>query len=178
MSRKSGETPNPWQRAASTLALLIGSALPVIIAIVLVASTNEGDNPLSRIPDYDDPLVETLSLSLESNELVQTQYRYYGRVRLVFEGSGFLADGAGIDAFYRFDPAGTDAPALTSTLAIDDTPALEALNLSAEPPAYADDHLYSAIYDLRGEYRRLRFSALTGGPGSSGVFTITVVQLR
>ncbi len=178
MSRNDGENQHPWQRAASTLALLIGSALPVLIAMVLVASTNDGSNPLDRIPDYGDPLVETLSLPLESSEPVQTQYRYYGRVRLVFEGSGALADGAGIDAFYRFDQTGTGAPALTPALAIDGMSALEALNLSAEPPAYADDHLYSAVYDLRGDYRRLRFNALTGGPGSNGAFTITVVQLR
>jgi len=178
VSRDDGEHQHPWQRAASTLALLIGSALPVIIAIVLVASTNDQGNPLDRIPDYGDPLVETLSLPLESGEPVQTQYRYYGRVRLVFEGSGSLADGTGVDAFYRFDQAGTGASVLASALAIDGVPALEALNLSAEPPAYADDHLYSAIYDLRDEYRRLRFSVLTGGPGSSGAFTITVVQLR
>ncbi|GAB4428668.1 MAG: hypothetical protein Kow00106_23940 [Anaerolineae bacterium] len=178
MSRDSRRTSDALRHAASTLALLIGSALPVIIAIVLVASTNEGNNPLDRIPEYSDPLVETLSVPLGSNEPVQTQYRYYGRVRLVFEGSGSLADGAVIDVFYRLDQAGTGAPALTSTLAIDGTPALEALGLRAEPPAYADDHLYSAIYDLGGDYRRLQFTVIPDGLGGSGAFTITVVQLR
>lgn len=178
MGRDAQHTQEALRRAASTLMLLIGSALPVIIAVMLVASTNDDGNPLDRIPDYSDPLVETLSVPLDSGEPVQTQYRYFGRVRLVFEGNGTLADGATVDSFYRFDETVADTPALTSVLAVDGTPALDALGLSAEPPAYADDHLYSAIYDLGGDYRRLRFGVINGGPGSSGAFTVTVVQLR
>jgi hypothetical protein len=178
VGRDSQRTLDALRRAANTLALLVGSALPVIIAVVLVASTNDGGNPLDRIPEYSDPLVETLSVPLVSGEPVQTQYRYYGRVRLVFEGSGTLADGATVDSFYRFGAPIADAPALAPVLAVDGTPALDALGLSAGPPAYADDHLYSAIYDLGGDYRHLRFSVINGGPGSSGAFTVTVVQLR
>lgn len=179
MSRDSGKSREALRRTVSTLALIIGSALPAIIAFVLVASTNDGDNPLDRVPNYDDPLMETLTLPLNSAEPVRTAYRYYGRVRLVFEGSGTLPNGQRVDAFYHYGAGeASSTPVLTSLLTVDGSPALEALGLSTEPPEYASDHLYSAVYDLRDAYRRLQFSVGGGGPGSQGVFSITVVQLR
>jgi hypothetical protein len=163
------------------LALIVGSALPVMIAVVLIASTNEGENPLDRIPDYGDPLIETLVVPFDRAGPVETGFRYYGRVRIMVEGSGALAGVGTLDALYLFagedgTPLGT--PQLTASgLAIDDAPALEALNLLAEPPDYAGDHLYSAIYDLGDDYRRVRFSVAGGGPGGTGALTVTIVQL-
>lgn len=178
VSRDSGKSQEALRRTVSTLALIIGSALPAIIAFVLVASTNDSENPLDRVPNYDDPLIETLTLPLDSPEPVRTAYRYYGRVRLVFEGSGILPDGQSVDAFYRYEVGdASSAPVLTALLMVDGSPALEALGLSSEPPEYASDHLYSAVYDLRDAYRRLQFS-VGGGPGSQGAFSVTVVQIR
>lgn len=180
MSQEPHRTQDAVRRTVSMLALIFASALPAVIAIVLVASTNDDGNPLDRIPDYGDPLVETLTVPLDSVSSVQTHYRYFGRVRLVFEGSGVLPDGTSTDVFYRFSASGraSAAPTLAPALAVDGVPVLDALELSAGPPDYADDHLYSALYDLRGDYRRLRFSVIGGGAGADGALTITVVQIR
>ena len=181
MSQTPGQPQTPLQRTLITLALIIGSALPVMIAFVLVASTNDGGNPLDRIPDYGDPMTETLTVPLDRVETVETEYRYYGRVRIVVEGSGTLAGVGTLDALYLFAAAdGTplSAPQLSANgLAIDGAPALDALKLAAEPPDYAGDHLYSAIYDLGRDYRRVRFGIAGGGPGGVGALTVTIVQL-
>ncbi|MCZ7539255.1 MAG: hypothetical protein M5U29_04920 [Anaerolineae bacterium] len=181
MSQTPRQPQTPLQRTLITLALIIGSALPVMIAFVLIMSTNDGDNPLDRIPDYSDPLAETLTVPFDRAEPLETEYRYYGQVRIVVEGSGMLAGVGTLDALYVF--AGEDGtplgpPQLTASgLAIDGAPALDALGLAAEPPDYADDHLYSAIYDLGGDYRRVRFGVAGGGSSGAGALTVTIVQL-
>lgn len=181
MSQSPRQPQPPLQRTLTTLALIIGSALPVMIAFVLVASTNDGDNPLDRIPDYSDPLVETLTVPFDRAEPVETEFRYYGQVRIVVEGSGALPGVGTLDALYVFageDGTPLSAPQLAASgLAIDGAPALDALKLAAEPPDYAGDHLYSAIYDLEDDYRRVRFSVAGGGPGGAGALTVTIVQL-
>ncbi len=179
------QTPRPPQTSLQhtliTLALIIGSALPVMIAFVLIASTNDGENPLDRIPDYGDPLIETLIVPFDRAEPVETGFRYYGRVRIVVEGSGALAGMGTLDALYLFageDRTPLDPPQLSASgLVIDGAPALDALKLAGEPPDHADDHLYSAIYDLGSDYRRVRFSVAGGGPGGTGALTVTIVQL-
>ncbi len=181
MSGDSHKPQTPLQRTLTTLALLIGSALPVMIALVLIVSTNEGDNPLDRIPDYRDPLAETLTVPFDRAGPVETEFRYYGQVRIVVEGSGTLAGVGTLDALYVFageDGTPLDLPQLTASgLAIDGAPALDALKLVAEPPDYAGDHLYSAIYDLGDDYRSVRFSVAGGRPGGAGALTVTIVQL-
>ena len=182
MSQTPRQPQTALQRALIMLAMIVGSALPVMIALVLIASTNAGENPLDRIPDYGDPLIETLVVPFDHAGPVETGFRYYGRVRIVVEGSGTLAGVGTLDALYLFadedgTPLGTPRPG-TGGLAIDGAPALAEFNLLAEPPDYAGDHLYSAIYDLGDDYRRLRFSIAGGGPGGTGALTVTIVQLE
>ena len=182
MSGDSHKPQTALQRTLTTLALIVGSALPVMIAFVLVASTNDGGNPLDRIPDYGDPMIETLAVPFDRAEPVETEFRYYGRVRIVVEGSGTLAGAGTLDALYLFASEGgtpLSPPQLVADgLAIDGAPALDALNLAAEPPDYASDHLYSALYDLRGDHQRVRFSVVGGGSGGAGALTVTIVQLQ
>lgn len=182
MSRDSRKPQTALQRTLTTLALIIGSALPVMIAFVLVASSNDDGNPLDRIPDYGDPMIETLSVPFDRAGPVETEFRYYGQVRIVVEGSGILTGAGTLDALYLFasedgTPLGT--PQLVAGgLVIDGAPALDALSLAAEPPDYAGDHLYSAIYDLGSDYRRVRFSVAGSGSGGTGALTVTIVQLQ
>lgn len=182
MSQTPRQPQTPLQRTLITLALLVGSALPVMIAFVLVTSTNDDGNPLDRIPDYGDPLVESLTMPFDRAEPIETEYRYYGRVRIVVEGSGALPGVGRLDALYLFageDGAPLDPLQLTARgLTIDGALALDALKLAVEPPDYAGDHLYSALYDLGKDYRRVRFGVSGAGPGGTGVLTVTIVQLQ
>jgi hypothetical protein len=163
-----------------TLALVLGSAAPVAIAFFLVATTNnDGDNPLDSVPSYTSPVEETLTVPFGADP-VRSEYFYRGSVRLVFEGSGQPGGAAFADCFYRFaDAAGAplDVPQLDpALLIIDGQPALDALGLTADPPAYQADHLYSAVLDTGSGWHRLTFNA--SGSGGSGQITITLVQIE
>jgi hypothetical protein len=161
------------------LLLVIGSVLPFGIAFFLVASTNE-DNPRDNLPDHEDPLVETLSVPFIGAAPVTTVYLYQHRVRLIIEGTGQIG-AATVDAFYRYADGGLlpDMPPIpVYGLEIDGLPALNALNLAENSPAYEADHLYPVIYDAGSGLRpiTIRFAPdLPGGP--DGTLTITIVQL-
>ena len=172
------------QRTLTTLALIIGSALPITIAFILIMVTNEdGENPLDRVPDYDPPLVETLTVPFDSAEPVQTRYRYTGRVRIVIEGTGQVAGMGTYDALYRFaDPRGTPLhppqPGAFGLL-IDGKPTRAALGLTDETQSYADDHIYSGVYEMGRADHRLTLAFDDPDPaGNNGVFTVTVVQIQ
>jgi len=103
-------------------------------------------------------------------------------VRLVIEG--IATDEAGtIDAFYQFaDAAGTapDQPARApSFLAINGEPLLSALGLTADPPPFASNHIYTGLYDAGANLRYLTFRVSSDvARESSGQFTITIIQLE
>jgi len=179
-------TPKPndaLRRSLSTVALVIGAVLPVAIAFLLVAASDDGENPLDRIPDYEDPLEETVVLPFDRGEALRTQYRYHGAVRIVIEGSGQPGGAASRDVFYLVAAAGETAlepPQLAaSALAINGEPALSALGLADDPPPFAPDHVYTGIYDAGSALRYLTFRLPDDMAGdSSGQFTITVIQLE
>ncbi len=172
-------TPDALRQTLLTLLVVIGSALPFAIAFFLVASTNE-DNPLDNIPDYEDPLTETLSVPLNGTEPVTTVYQYQRRVRLFIEGTGQIGEAA-VDAFYHYADGGLlpDAPPIpVYGLEINGQPALDALKLAENPPAYEADHLYPVIYDAGIDLRPMTIRFAAGLPGEpTGALTITVVQL-
>ncbi len=164
-----------------TMLLAVGSALPFMIALVLIASTNDG-NPLDRIPDYEDPINETLVLPLERGATVQTELEYRGAVRVIVEGTATLAGGARRDAFYKF--AGADGAPLAapqhqdSLFTIAGQPALAALELPVTPPDYARDHVYTGVYHAGDAWTRITFGAATGAADvTGGTLRITVVQI-
>jgi hypothetical protein len=165
------------------LMLIIGSAAPVMIAIMLVASTNDG-NPLDKIPDYEDPPTETLTVPFDREETTYTEFQYVGSVRLVIEGIGRLSMGAASnDAFYVYtDAEGNqlETPRIEGPgLIIDGEPAFAAPGIVDQLPVYNDDHLYAAIFDAGPRLRRIAFRvADIDVSDNTGEFTITVVQLK
>lgn len=165
-----------------TMLLALGSALPFIIAWVLIASTND-DNPLNRIPDYDDPITETLALPLGGDAAVATEFEYRGDVRVIVEGTATLTGEARRDAFYAF--TGTDGAPLAapqrrdSLFTIAGEPALAALGLSATPPDYTDDHIYTGLYHAGRDWTHITFGTAPGTPDvTGGTLQITVVQIE
>lgn len=179
MAGRDRRRQSPLERALTALLMLVGSALPFIIAWVLVASTEPEDgNPINRLPDYGDALEETLQVPLGAAGTLRTQYEYRGPVRLILEGTAQAADGATRDAFYLFTaPDGTPlvVPRLAPTgLVLDGQPILAALGLAQSPPRYDPDHFYSMIYESGADWRRIAWGAQAGS--GSGVLSVTVVQ--
>lgn len=183
MSQKNTRTTgDAIRRTLPTLVLLIGAALPVAIAFFLVAASDDGDNPLDRIPEYEDPIQETVTLPFRPGETVRTAFRYRDSVRLVIEGTATGETGP-IDAFYRIAGAAGTAPdqpvRAPSALAVNGEPLLAALGLTADPPPFAPDHVYTGLYDAGASLRYLMFRVSNDvSPESSGQFTITVIQLK
>jgi len=159
-------TPDsPW----TLLALLLGSLVPCLLAVALIALAQRGDQDAPTPTPA--PAEETLRAPFGGGE-VRTQVEYQGTVRLFFEGSS-----AGRDAFYTFSGETDETAAQLGTLLeIDGRPALDALGWLAEPPAYAPDHLYAVRYDVGPAPRRLTFRV--GGVATGATLTITVVPLR
>lgn len=170
------------ERTAKTMLMVLGSALPFIIAWILIASTNE-DNPLDRIPDYDAPIQETLVLPLDRAATVETAYDYRGNVRVVIEGTATGTDGARRDAFYRFTDADgmplETAQSQDSLFTIAGEPARAALELSGNMPPYSGDHTYTGVYPAGRNWTHITFG--TAGDAAdiaSGELRITVVQIE
>ena len=160
-----------------TLAMVLGSAAPVAIAFFLVAMTNnDNENPLNSVPSYTSPIEETLTVALDSSTTLQSEFFYRDSVRVVFEGTGASDDAALADSFYRVSGAAGVPQLDPSLLLIDGQPALDALGLSADPPTYQADHLYTAVLNVGHNWRHLTFGSAAGS--GSGALTITIVQIE
>ncbi len=171
--------PHPFRRTLerllSTLALLLGSALPFALAWVLIASTDEDAtppaNPLDRIPNYSGPLEETLDIS--AGETVQTAYTYRGTVRLIVEG--VWEESAGMcDALYCFSAAGAAQwrPVLVvGGLALADVAGWDA---ETRPQPDPHEHTYTALMNLGGRWRALRLQ----NTAEAGTWRVTVLQVE
>jgi hypothetical protein len=169
------------ERTVSFMLLAIGSALPFIIAWVLIASTND-ENPLDNIPDYEAPQEETLTIPFDRDTPVRTTFRYRGNVRLLIEGTGQAAGTAYTDAFYAYanaDGTPLETPQLAdSGLVINGTAALAALELADKPLPYNADHFYTAVYDVGFELHTITFQVADATPeDNTGAYTITVIDI-
>ncbi len=181
MSSQRTRQPGPALRGAlNNLLLLVGAALPFVLALVLVGVLADSGDDRDDASDRDGgPLVqETVTVPFDREATVRTANTYQGRVRLVISGSA-----AGSDAFYRYtDDEGRplDAPQLDdAALEIDGQRALTALGLGDNPPPYADDHVYRLTYEAGPEPRRIPVRlAARFQDGASGAYTIQVIQLE
>ncbi len=157
-----------------TMLMVIGSALPFLIAWALIASTND-ENPLDRIPDYDKPLQETVNVSPDRITPARTLYEYRWDVRLIFEGTLALPDGAQADAFYIYTDA--DGHAL-------DTPQPHAWALTfneAAPdalPEYDREHAYTLVYPVGRDWTRITFAFSGPKLAAGGELRVTVIQIE
>ncbi len=179
---RQNDSQNPLERAVSFLLLSIGSALPFLIAWFLIASTND-ENPLDKIPDYEAPQEETLTVPFNRETPLRTQFRYRGAVRLVIEGTGQTAGSAYNDAFYVYTGAdGTplETPQLAASgLMINGKAALAALDLEDEPLPYNADHFYTAVYDVGFELHTITFQINDATPAdNTGTYAITVIDIE
>lgn len=174
---------NALHHTLMTLLLVLGSAAPAAIAFFLVASANNDGNPLDKIPDYDMLPSETLVIPLDRGEPTYTQFEYWGKVRLVIEGTGQAADMTYRDAFYVYtDTNGhplETPPISPSGLEIDRRQAINALAMTADQLVYDPDHLYAVIYDVGSRARRIAFRVpVDPAEDQTGELNITVVQLK
>ena len=166
------------ERIVFAMLMVIGSALPFVIAWVLIASTND-ENPLDRVPDYGQRVQETLSVAPERMTRARTAYEYRGAVRVIIEGTLTFGSGAAADAFYTL-PASGDAAARTPhtwTLTVDGAPILAALGMDA-PPAYDKDHVYTGVLDLGADWTRPAFDLAPADRAAGGDLRVTLIQLE
>lgn len=172
------KTETALKRMALAMLMVVGSALPFIIAWVLITSTNDG-NPLDNVPDYSDPLQETVSIAPDRMTAARTQYEYRQQVRLIFEGTLTGDDGAQSDAFFTFTVAdGTllDSPRPTTWAIVAADRALSASGAD-DALAYDDEHVYTLVIDLGSRWQRISFDfapEISGG----GDLRVTVIQLE
>ncbi len=181
MNPKTNRNPDALQKTLATLMLVIGSAAPLAIAFFLVASSNHGENPLDKIPDYETLPTETLVVPFDRGEATITKFQYWGSVRIVIEGAGQAAGTAYSDAFYLYTDASGQPLEIRQTamfdLEIDGQRAIS--GIEGDPPPYNNDHLYAVLVDAGPRARHLAFRISDEAVGdNSGQFTITVVQLK
>ncbi len=162
------------ERTLSTLALLIGSALPIVLSWILIDSTNDNaakQNLLNRVPDYGD--LSEDPLDVPAGATTHTAYSYHGTIRLIVEGA-WETNGGLCDALYCFPPSG-DAwwqPAL----ALDGQALAEAAGWDAtnRPPPDPQEHTYTALYNVGTRWRPLTLRNIA----RTGTLRVTVLQVE
>lgn len=176
--KRASKTETALKRAALAMLMVLGSALPFIIAWALIASTND-ENPLDNVPNYSDPLHETLNIAPDRMTAARTQYEYRQQVRLIFEGTLTGDDGAQSDAFFTFAAAeGTplDAPRPTTWAIVAADQALTAAG-SDDALVYDKEHVYTLVIDLGSRWQRILFDFAPEISGN-GDLRVTVIQLE
>ena len=181
MNSQRNQNQSALHKTLTTLMLIIGSAAPLAIAFILVASTNNDGNPLDRIPDYETLPTETLVVPFDDGAAITSQYEYWNNVRIVVEGAGQVAGSAYSDAFYLYADADgqplENPQTAASGLEIDGKRAID--SIEGDPPPYNDDHLYAVLYDAGPRARHLTFRITGGGSADNpGSLTITLVELK
>lgn len=173
------KTETALKRLALAMLMVVGSALPFIIAWVLIASTND-ENPLDNVPGYSDPLQETVSIAPDRITAARTQYEYRQQVRLIFEGTLTGGDGAQHDAFFTFTAAGgtpLGSPRLNTWTIVAADQARTAAAGADDALVYDDEHVYTLVIDLGSRWQRIPFDfapQISGG----GDLRVTVIQLE
>jgi len=162
----------------ATLAVAIGSLLPILIAWVLISSTND-ENPLDAVPNYSSPMQETVTLSEHQFTAARTTYEYRNTVRLIIQGTLTLTSGASSDGFFTFaDADGTPFAAPVAhdwSLTVNGAPITA--TLSPDTLSYDSEHVYTARYDIGSKWQTITFDITPDTPGS-GDLRVTVIQIE